>query len=130
MAAYAKVSDVQLRMGRPLSASEQERCQVLLEDAAAIIDAAASRAAGEAKKVASCRMVIRALGDGTDMGVPIGATRGSMSALGYSQSWTASGGTGELYLSKTDRQLLGAGNSIGAKSPLEALCVAREAECL
>lgn len=130
MAAYAKVSDVQLRMGRALSASEQARCEVLLEDAAAIIDAAASRAGAEAKKVVSCRMVIRALGDGTDMGVPIGATQGSMSALGYSQSWTASGGTGELYLAKTDRQLLGAGNAIGARSPLEDFCTAKEADAL
>ena len=131
MAAYAKVSDVQLRMGRALSASEQARCEVLLEDAAAIIDAAASRAGAEAKKVVSCRMVIRALGDGTDMGVPTGANQSSMGGLGYSQSWTISGGSfGELYLAKTDRQLLGAGNAIGARSPLEDFCTAKEADAL
>ena len=44
------------------------------------------------KKIVSCRMVIRALGDGSVSGVPMGATQGSMSALGYSQSWTISGG--------------------------------------
>ena len=50
----------------------------------------------------------------------MGATQGSMSALGYAQSWTMQGGSsGELYLGKTDRQLRGIGNRIGAHSPLE-----------
>ena len=43
-----------------------------------------------------------------------------MSALGYSQSWTISNGsTGELYLSKAEKALLGGGNSIGSYSPVE-----------
>ena len=39
----------------------------------------------------------------------------------YSQSWTmgTGGSVGELYLSKSEKQLLGGGNSIGAYSPLE-----------
>lgn len=123
MARYAEVKDVQTRMARTLGAAEQERCLAFLEDAAALIDAAASKATAEAKKVVSCRMVIRALGDGGETGVPIGATQGSMGALGYTQSWTMSGGSaGELYLSKADKQLLKAGNSIGSYSPVEALC--------
>ena len=127
MAAFAEIKDVQLRIGRPLSEAEQARCLVLLEDAAVIIDAAASKAPPEAKKVVSCRMVMRVLGDGSDMGVPIGATQGSMGALGYTQSWTMSGGsTGELYLSKTDKQLLKMGNSIGSKSPVEDFCCREE----
>lgn len=122
MAAYASVEDIQRRMARSLDGAEQERCGVLLEDAAAIIDAAAPRAEENAKRVVSCRMVIRALGDGAELGVPIGAVQGSMSALGYSQSWTmSSGALGELYLSKADRQLLHMGNAIGAGNPLEAL---------
>ena len=46
-----------------------------------------------------------------------------MSGLGYTQSWTmANGGsTGELYLSKTERQLLRRGNSIGSYSPVQGL---------
>lgn len=124
MAAYATVADVQARMSRPMSDAEAERCSVLLMDAAVIIDSAAKAAGDDAKKTVSCRMVIRVLGDGADMGVPIGATQGSMSALGYSQSWTiGSGGNGELYLSKGDRQILGIGRLIGAHSPLEDLAV-------
>jgi hypothetical protein len=69
-------------------------------------------------------MVIRQMGDGDDAGVPIGATQGSMSGLGYSQSWTlSSGSTGEMYLSKMDKQLLGYGNKIGSYSPAQELAV-------
>jgi hypothetical protein len=67
-------------------------------------------------------MVERALGDGGEAGIPMGATQGSVSALGYSQSWTiGSGSTGELYISKIEKKLLGAGNAIGSYSPTEDL---------
>lgn len=120
---YATVHDVQARMTRDLSTDEQAVCTALLQDAAVMIDAIASGAADDAKKVVSCRMVIRALGDGSSGGVPMGATQGSMSGLGYSQSWTIGGGgsTGELYISKADRLLLGVGNSIGSYSPVQEL---------
>jgi len=117
------VQDVQQRMLRTLTEDEQEVCTSLLADAAALIDAVAIGAEEIVKKIVSCRMVIRALGDGSTSGVPLGATQGSQSALGYSQSWTigAGGGAGELYLSKVDRQYLGKSNQIGSYSPLEAL---------
>ena len=120
--AYATVSDVQARLVRDLSADEQTVCTALLDDAAVIIDAVAKNASADAKKVVSCRMVQRSLGSG-DESIPIGATQGSMSALGYSQSWTvSSGGTvGELYLSRQDRRLLGLGDRIGSYSPVQEL---------
>ena len=122
MAAYATVEDVQARMVRTMSEDEETVCSVLLDDSAAMIDAVALNATAEAKKVVSCRMVIRALGDGSASGYPIGASQGSMSGLGYSQSWTVSGGsTGELYIGKADRQLLGLSNSIGSYSPVQEL---------
>lgn len=122
MAVYASAEDVQARISRTLTPQELNRCAVLLEDAAAIIDSAAGSATNDAKKIVSCRMVVRAIGDGADFGVPIGATQGSMSALGYSQSWTINGGsTGELYLTKTDKQILGIGRAIGSRSPLEGM---------
>ena len=120
--AYATYMDVQARMSRTMSTSEQDLCTTLLDDAAAIIDNFNISATDDIKKVVSCRMVIRALGDGESNGVPIGASQGSMSGLGYSQSWTmGSGSTGELYLAKLDKNLLGAGNKIGSKSPVEDL---------
>lgn len=121
--AYATIEDVQARMTRDLSTDEQTVCETLLDDAALMIDAAAPDASAAAKQVVSCRMVIRAIGDGSSFGTPMGATQGSMSGLGYSQSWTigSGGGAGELYLSKADKLLLGSGNRIGSASPVEAL---------
>ena len=123
MAAYATVSDVQARMSRTMSSDEQTMCATLLDDAAVIIDAYNVNALADAKKIVSCNMVIRKLGDGEDNGIPIGATQGSMSGLGYSQSWTMSGGgsTGEMYLAKIDKKLLGVSNKIGSYSPVEEL---------
>lgn len=122
--AYATTSDVQARMARTMSESEITICAKLLDDAAVIIDTIApNNTDNNAKLVVSCRMVIRALGDGAAAGVPTGATQGSQSALGYTQSWTISSGgsTGELYLGKLERQLLGVGNAVGAYSPTQEL---------
>ena len=123
MAAYATVSDVQARMTRTMSSDEQTMCATLLDDAAVVIDAYNVNALADAKKIVSCNMVIRKLGDGEDSGIPIGATQGSMSGLGYSQSWTMSGGgsTGEMFLAKIDKKLLGVSNKIGSYSPVEEL---------
>ncbi len=122
--AYATVTDVQNRMTRTMSQSEQAICATFLDDAAVLIDTFNQAASADAKKVVSCRVVIRELGDGDSSGVPVGATQGSMSGLGYSQSWTiSSGATGEMYLSKLDKQLLGYGNKIGSYSPVEELSV-------
>ena len=120
---YATVQDVQDRMSRTMSSSEQAICGKLLEDAAVLIDVYNIDAAANAKKVVSCRMVIRALGDGTDSGVPMGASQGSMSGLGYSQSWTmgTGGAAGELYIGKTERKLLGCGDKVGSWSPVQEL---------
>ena len=122
--AYATTADVMARTTRSFSADELNVITALLEDAAALIDAYKSSgdcAAIAKKKVVSCRMVLRAMGNDND--IPMGATQGSMSGLGYSQSWTigTGGSVGELYLSKADKQLLGGSNQIGSRSPLENL---------
>ena len=125
--AYATVSDFQARMTRQMLAAEQSVCSNLLDDAAVIIDAYNSAADTDAKNLVSVRMVIRAMGDGTDAGIPMGATQGSVSALGYSQSWTiGAGSAGELYLGKLEKKLLGYGNAIGSYSPTEALVPTEE----
>ena len=120
--AYATVSDVKNRMARSLSAKEETIATNLLDDVAILIDAFNANASADAKKVVSCNAVIRALGNG-DTDIPIGATQGSMSALGYSQSWTvgSGGSVSELYLSKTDKKYLGVGNAIGSYSPVQEL---------
>ena len=124
--AYATVNDVQKRLTRTLSSSEQSVCRAYLDDAAILIDAYRPTASDEAKNVVSCRMVLRVIGDTSDY--PTGATQGSMSGLGYSQSWTigSGGASGELYLSKTDKAILGGGNDIGSYSPVQELAEVTE----
>lgn len=120
---YASAEDVE-RGFRPLTDNELDRCADLLAEAAAIIDAYNAAAPEHVKQLVSCRMVRRQLGSGDGEAVmyPMGASQGSASALGYSQSWTMSGGTtGELYLSKLEKRMLGCGNRIGARSPVEDL---------
>lgn len=120
--AYATVNDVQARLIVTMNADKQRVCGNLLDDVALLIDAYNSEATAAAKKTVSCSAVIRSLAATDDSGVPIGASQGSMSALGYSQTWTmTTGTTGELYLSKSERRLLGLGNRIGSYSPVEEL---------
>lgn len=124
--AYATVTDVQARIDYTMTNAQQTLCSTLLGDAADIIDAYNADAPLNLKKIVSCRMVIRSMSNPDDASLasaPVGATQGSMSALGYSQSWTigGSGTVGELYLSKVDKRLLGLGNVIGSHSPTEDL---------
>ena len=122
--AYATVEDVQARIDYTLTETQEDICSNLLDDAGVLIDSYKPSAENEAKRVVSCRMVIRALGTDSST-APIGATQGSMSALGYSQSWTVgSGGTvGELYISKTEKHMLGVGDAVGSYSPVQELVV-------
>lgn len=123
---YAEAADVAAGF-RELNAEEQERCGALLYEAGLIIDACNADADCEAKRLVSCRMVRRQLGAQGDSSAqfPLGSTQGTLSAMGYSQSWTmGTGSSGELYLSKLERRLLGAGDRIGAHSPLEGMIYA------
>ena len=122
---YAELQDVEAGF-RVLSDEERSRCTALLSEAAIIIDAYNPDAGADAKQLVSCRMVRRQLGEDDSTGgvsFPMGSTQGTATALGYSQSWTMSGGsTGELYLSKLEKKLLGVGSRVGTHSPLEDLC--------
>ena len=119
--AYAAIEDVKAKTTRSFSQEEETVLGTLLDDAAVMIDAFAPDANSAAKKLVSCRMVLRSMGDGEN-GFPLGTTQGSMAALGYSQSFTVGtgGSLGELYLSKLEKQMLGIiSNKIGSHSPVE-----------
>lgn len=121
--AYATIVDVASGF-RSLTEAEQEKCTALLDEAAIIIDSYNADASEDAKKLVSCRMIRRQLGyDGDGSGqFPMGSTQGTVSAMGYSQSWTiGSGSSGELYLNKLEKKLLGVGDRIGSYSPVEGL---------
>ena len=126
---YASLKDIQDRLKVEMTDEEEKVCDALLEDAALIIDTFNANAAEKAKKIVSCRMVLRALNIGSDADIPFGASQGSETALGYAQSWTlgSGGSTGELYLTKLEKSLLGkGGNSIGSYSPIEELAADEE----
>lgn len=111
--AYATAQDVQDRMSETMTTAQQNICTKLLDDAGTIIDSFNANATADAKKLVSIRMVQRSMSIDSD--IPMGATQGSMSAMGYSQSWTMGSNTsvGELYLNKIEKKLLGYGNKIG-----------------
>lgn len=123
--AYATYSDVATRLGKTFTVAEQSICTSLLDRVALMIDSyeIASDKSSAIKKEVSVNTVSRVMADATDSGIPVGATQGSMSAMGYSQSWTVGGGgsVGEMYFSKYDKKLLGIGNQIGSYSPVEEL---------
>lgn len=121
--AYATHVDILKRRGvkeETLDIEYIDYIMTLLEDAAVIIDTYNKNASESAKKIVSCSMVTRVLGS-VDDAVPVGTTQGTTSALGYSQTWVlgSSGASGELYLSKTDKRILGCGNKITFVSQLE-----------
>lgn len=117
MTAYATTAQVEAGF-RSLSDDEKTKCEALLDEAAVLIDSVARYASADKKRVVSCRLVRRAIGDDTGISTPIGATQTSMSGLGYSQTYSfGNGGSGEMYLTKTDRSMLGIGNKIGFSNP-------------
>lgn len=122
---YATVDEVENGF-RALKEDELFKCVSLLEEAAVIIDAYNSSASEDVKRVVTCRMVRRAIGEADAQMIPMGATQGSAAAGGYSQSWTfgSNGGIGELYLEKVEKKLLGTGDRIGTVSPLEEMVMA------
>lgn len=117
---YATVENV-VDGFRTLNEEEIKQCEALIKEAAIIIDIYNKGAEIDKKRIVTCRMIHRTLGEkstGDNNYLPIGATQGSVSALGYSQSWTLQGSTGELYLSRLEKKILGVGNKAGYTCPL------------
>lgn len=117
---YATLEDIESGF-RTLTTEEETACTALLEEAAIIIDSMAWNAPVDAKKVVSCRMIRRVIAGMSSQSVPMGAIQGTVTAGPYSQTWNYGSGasSGELYLSKTDKLMLGIGDKLGSRSPLE-----------
>lgn len=117
---YASIEDIESGF-RTLTTEERETCSTLLEESAVIIDKMAATAENDVKKVVSCRMVRRVIAGMSSQSVPMGAIQGTVTAGPYSQTWNYGSGasSGELYLSKTDKLMLGIGDKLGSRSPLE-----------
>lgn len=107
---FADVSDLEARW-HTLDESEAAKAEVLLSDASAIL----TRLIGEIDisdtdymqllKQVCCNMVIRAM-SATESD-SYGVDSMSMTAGVYSQSWNYNNPTGDLYLTKLEKRLLG-----------------------
>ena len=118
--AYATVSDLEARW-RELTADEETKAGVLLDDAAAILDTLAVFDSSDPNVAAnlrtvSCNMVMRSMSSSADA---VGMSQGSMTAGPYTQSWTFANPSGDMYLTKLEKRLLGVTSGyIGSLRPL------------
>lgn len=121
--AFADVSDLESRW-RELSTAEEARANVLLDDASAMLSALVevdSSDAGQAEllKMVCCDMVIRAMS--ATAADTFGVSQTSMTAGPYTQSFSYSNPSGDMYLTKLEKRLLGISTSyIGTIRPMMA----------
>lgn len=121
--AFAEVSDIEARWHQ-LDSSEQARAEVLIDDASAMLARLVkvdenNEEQAELLKVVCCNMVIRTM-SATEVD-SYGASNMSMTAGPYQQSWTYSNPTGDMYLTKMEKRLLGiTSNFIGTIRPMMA----------
>lgn len=121
--AFADVSDLESRW-RELSTDEEARANVLLDDASAMLSALVevdSSDAGQAEllKIVCCDMVIRAMS--ATAADTFGVSQTSMTAGPYSQSFSYSNPSGDMYLTRLEKRLLGITTSyIGTIRPMMA----------
>lgn len=107
---YATVEELVARW-RTLSEEESARAGVLLEDAAVRLDAVRPPSVPPteqelaARRIVSCEMVKRAMASGSGGGV--GVTSVQQGAGPYQETVQFANPTGDLYLTKADRRLLG-----------------------
>lgn len=117
--AFATVDDLESRW-KPLTEDQQEVAEALLDDASAIVSTMVDVNPDDAEQAALlkyvvCAMVKRAMApiDGGTAGI----TQGSMTADIYTQSWTFSNPSGDLYVSATEKRALGVGSGFYSSIP-------------
>lgn len=121
--AYAEVSDIEARW-RTLTETEQTRASVLIDDASAMLDSLVAVDDSDEQQAAllktvCCSMVIRAM-SATEAD-SFGVSQTSMTAGPYSQSWTYNNPSGDMYLTRMEKRLLGITTSyIGSIRPMMA----------
>lgn len=107
--AFADVSDIEARW-RTLTVDEKARAAVLIEDASAVLSRLVPVDPNDEQqdallKTVCCNMVIRAMSaTESDM---FGVSQSSMTAGPYSQSMNYANPSGDMYLTKMEKRLLG-----------------------
>jgi len=119
---YAEVADLEDRW-RPLSSSEKTRADVLLGDAGVRLDALCPPTNPptlqelDARRIVSCEMVKRAMS--TPGGLDgIGLASQQAGAGPFQETLQFSNPTGDLYVTKSDRDLLGCGKQVAFTQPM------------
>lgn len=107
--AFADVSDLESRW-RELSTDEEARANVLLGDASAMLSALVTvdnsdYEQSELLKMVCCDMVIRAMS--ATAADAFGVSQTSMTAGPYTQSFSYSNPSGDMYLTRLEKRLLG-----------------------
>ena len=121
--AFADVTDLEARW-RDLSEDEEAKAAVLLGDASAMLETLVTvnsddENQAEMLKIVCCNMVQRSMSS-TDSDL-YGVTQQSMSAVGFSQSMSYSNPTGDMYLTRYEKRLLGINSGyIGSIRPMMA----------
>lgn len=110
---FADVSDIEARW-RDLSTEEEARATVLIDDAsvmlAQLVDIDESDAAqADVLKIVCCNMVVRSM-SATESDT-FGVAQTSMTAGPYSQSFSFSNPSGDMYLTRAEKRLLGIGGN-------------------
>lgn len=121
--AFAVVSDIESRW-RELSTNEEARATTLIDDASAMLSALVAvddsdEEQAELLKMVCCNMVIRAMS--ASEYDAFGASQMSMTAGPYTQQWTYSNPSGDMFITKMEKRLLGISTSyIGSIRPMMA----------
>ena len=121
--AFAVVSDIEERW-RDLSADEEARASVLIDDATAILSSLVKVDKSDADQselltTVCCNMVIRAMSASSFDS--FGVSQSSITAGPYTQSFSYSNPSGDMYLTKLEKKLLGISTGyIGTIRPMMA----------
>ena len=130
---FADVSDIAQRW-RELDASEMERAETLIEDASAMLARlvgnfdVADESYMQLLKQTCCNMVIRSLGaSGND--ATYGVDSMSITAGPYSQNWSYNNPTGDMYLTKLEKKLLGISGAAKGRTLIYGMAGDYDARC-
>ena len=106
--AYAEVYDIEVRLGRTFTADEAVNVQALLDGASAVLNKLV-KVTNDTEQYALLKfvctnMVCRTVDSGVDV---LGASQASVTAGPYTQSYSFSTPSGDMYLTKLEKRLLG-----------------------
>ena len=106
--AYAEVSDIEVRLQRTFTEDEEANVEALLDDASAVLNKLViideTTEQNELLKFVCINMVSRAVDSGVDV---YGASQASVTAGPYTQSFSFATPSGDMYLTKLEKRLLG-----------------------